>query len=95
MVYIDAFGDVSPCVFTPMTFGNIQETNLIDLVRDMRSKFPSEDSCFINKNYKLIQEYSHGQKVLSRQATMTMMNEVRFGPAARFFELYYGKNERM
>ena len=95
MVYIDAFGDVSPCVFTPMNFGNILETNLIDLVNDMRRLFPSENSCFINKNYKLLQKYSRGRNILSKKDSLLMMQEVDFGPLARFFELYYGKKERV
>lgn len=95
MVYIDAFGDVSPCVFTPMNFGNILETNLIELVHEMRRFFPSENTCFINKNYKLLQKYSRGRNVLSRQDSMLMMQEVAFGPLARFFDLYYGKKEKV
>lgn len=95
MVYIDAFGDISPCVFTPMTFGNILRTNLIDLVHEMRQLFPSENGCFINKNYRLLQKYSRGRNVLSRQDSTLMMKEVRFGPLARFFELYYGRKERV
>ena len=91
MVYIDAFGDVSPCVFTPMNFGNILETNLIELVHEMSRFFPSENTCFINKNYRLLQKYSRGRNVLSRQDSMLMMQEVAFGPLARFFKLYYGK----
>jgi MoaA/NifB/PqqE/SkfB family radical SAM enzyme len=91
MVYIDAFGDISPCVFTPMTFGNILETNLTDLVRDMRRHFPSENTCFINKHYRLFQKYSREKNVLSRQDSEQMMKEVGFGPLARFFELYYGR----
>lgn len=94
MVYIDAFGDISPCVFTPMNFGNILETRLVDLVQEMQQLFPSENGCFINKNYKLLQKYSRGRHVLSRQDSMRMMREVRFGPLARFFELYYGRKER-
>jgi MoaA/NifB/PqqE/SkfB family radical SAM enzyme len=95
MVYIDAFGDISPCVFTPMTFGNILKTNLIDLVHEMRQLFPSENGCFINKNYRLLQKYSRGRNVLSRQDSTLMMKEVRFGPLARFFELYYRRKERV
>ena len=30
MVYVDAFGEVSPCVFTPMSFGNVQTGSLPD-----------------------------------------------------------------
>lgn len=91
MVYIDAFGDVSPCVFTPMNFGNILETNLMDIVRDMRRCFPSENRCFINKNHLLFRTHSKGDNVLSSQQSFRMMAEVEFGPMARFFQLFYGK----
>jgi len=95
MVYIDAFGDVSPCVFTPMNFGNITESSLIELINDMRQLFPSENTCFINKNYKLLQKYSRGRNVLPRNDSILMMQEVAFSPLAKFFELYYGKKERI
>ena len=41
MVYIDAFGEVSPCVFTPMTFGNIQDDSIENLFSEMKKCFPS------------------------------------------------------
>ena len=31
MVYVDACGEVSPCVFTPMTFGNIRDRSLKEI----------------------------------------------------------------
>jgi MoaA/NifB/PqqE/SkfB family radical SAM enzyme len=41
MVYVDAFGEVSPCVFVPMTFGNVGELPVREIVAGMRLHFPS------------------------------------------------------
>lgn len=90
MVYIDAFGGVSPCVFTPLTFGNVHERPVADLFREMKRCFPSENTCFINKNYRLFQKYGRaGRSVISGPQAWKMMSEVDFGPRARFMELYY------
>jgi MoaA/NifB/PqqE/SkfB family radical SAM enzyme len=88
MVYVDAFGDVSPCVFTPMRFGNVQHESVQDIFTEMKQYFPSENGCFINKNYPLLKKYSTGQTVLDKAATVKMMEEVRFGPLSRFYQLY-------
>jgi MoaA/NifB/PqqE/SkfB family radical SAM enzyme len=89
MVYIDAFGDVSPCVFTPMNFGNVQNESIESIFRDMKNRFPSEDGCFMNKNYGLLKKYSAGQTVLDKATTLKMLQEVKFGPLARFSQLTY------
>jgi MoaA/NifB/PqqE/SkfB family radical SAM enzyme len=89
MVYVDAFGDVSPCVFTPLNFGNVQTASIADILAEMKAHFPSEDGCFINKNYKILQKYSNGQKTLNKQETLTMLEEVRFGGLSKFNQLYY------
>jgi len=90
MVYIDAFGEMSPCVFTPMTFGNVQEAPVRVLFSWMKQLFPSEESCFIHKNYPLFQKYMHGESIVTQEDSYTMMREVRFGPLSRFSQLYYG-----
>jgi len=88
MVYIDAFGEVSPCVFTPMSFGNIRNNSIRDIFSEMRSYFPSENSCFINKNYELIKKYCRGASSIGKDDTIEMMKEVRFGPLSEFMKLY-------
>jgi MoaA/NifB/PqqE/SkfB family radical SAM enzyme len=88
MVYIDAFGDVSPCVFTPMRFGNVKQEPVADIFSEMQKYFPSEGSCFINKNYRLLQKYSAGQMALDKAATISLMQEVSFGPLSGFYQLY-------
>ena len=90
MVYIDAFGEVSPCVFTPLSFGNVQTSALPAIFAEMKQHSPSEDGCFINKNYRLLQRYSAGRKTLGKEETLKMLEEVRFGGPAKFNKLYYG-----
>ena len=88
MIYVDAFGEVSPCVFTPMTLGNVRDRPLSEIVRDMRERFPSEESCFINKNYKLFQSYSRGAAPVGREDALDLLDNVKFAPPAGFFKLY-------
>jgi MoaA/NifB/PqqE/SkfB family radical SAM enzyme len=89
MVYVDAFGEVSPCVFVPMTFGNVMERPVGDIYADMRRHFPSEESCFINRNYRLLQKHGRGQIPLGKAESEELLAEVRFGPLAKFFEIFY------
>ncbi len=89
MVYIDPFGEVNPCVFIPMTFGNVREESLEKIFREMKSHFPSEDRCFINKNFKLIQKYFRGTAPLGIQESIKVTKEACFGPRSKFFRLYY------
>jgi MoaA/NifB/PqqE/SkfB family radical SAM enzyme len=89
MVYVDAFGEVSPCVFIPMTFGNVQHRSIGEIVGRMRRCFPSECSCFINKNYERVQEHFKGTSPINREESSKIMEEVEFGPLARFFALQY------
>lgn len=93
MVYVDAFGEVSPCVFTPITFGNVRDKSIQEIFDEMKGYFPSENSCFINKNYRLLQKYYRGQAPICKEDTLQMMKEVHFDPLSKFFQLYYeGRN---
>ena len=88
MVYIDAFGEVSPCVFTPMTMGNVRERPLDEIVRDMTARFPSDGACFINKNYRMFQARSRGAIPLPRDASIDLLENAKAGAPADFFKLY-------
>lgn len=90
MIYIDAFGEVSPCVFTPMTFGSIHDTAIADIFNEMKSLFqPSHEGCFINTNYRLLQKYAEGQLMLDREKSINMMTEAKFGPLSEFGRKFY------
>ena len=88
MVYIDAFGEVSPCVFTPLTFGNVQEQPFQDIYREMKQRFCSQDHCFVNSSFRLFQKYFRGDAPIPYEDTLRLMQEVQFGPLAKFFKLY-------
>jgi MoaA/NifB/PqqE/SkfB family radical SAM enzyme len=94
MVYVDAFGDVSPCVFTPISFGNVLASSISDIFTEMKARFPSEDGCFINKNYRLLQRYSAGRHTLNKADTLKMLDEVHFGGLSKFNQLYYGSRAK-
>jgi len=89
MVYVDAFGEVSPCVFVPLSFGNVMERPVGEIYADLRPRFPSEESCFINRNYPLLQKHGRGQIPLGRPESEELLAEVRFGRLAKFFEILY------
>ena len=89
MVYVDAFGEVSPCVFIPMTFGNVQEQPVREIYREMRGLFPTEDACFINKNYEIIQKSMNSSVPLGRENSKNVMDKIKFGPFAKYFQLQY------
>jgi MoaA/NifB/PqqE/SkfB family radical SAM enzyme len=88
MVYIDAFGEVSPCVFAPLTFGNVQERPFQDIFREMKQRFCSQDHCFVNSSFRLFQKYFRGDAPIPYEDTLRLMQEARFGPLAKFFKLY-------
>jgi MoaA/NifB/PqqE/SkfB family radical SAM enzyme len=89
MVYVDAFGNVGPCVFVPLSFGNVEERSIKDIFQDMRSRFPSERHCFIDRHGELLRKHYHEQSPLSLEESLKVLEEVRFGPLAKFFELQY------
>jgi len=88
MIYVDAFGEVSPCVFTPMTLGSVRERPLAEIVREMTARFPSQNSCFINGNYKEFQARSKGEIPIPREASLELLESVKFGPPADFFKVH-------
>jgi MoaA/NifB/PqqE/SkfB family radical SAM enzyme len=89
MIYVDAFGEVSPCVFIPMTFGNVREKPVREIVTGLRRYFPSEESCFINRNYERLAAAGGGRIPLDRPASEAALAGLEFGPRARFFEIFY------
>ena len=91
MVSIDPFGEVSPCVFIPMSFGNVKDKSIKDIWSDMRKKFPSEETCFINKNYGLLKKYYQGKMPMHPVDSTRVMDEVSFGQQSRFIKMNYGK----
>jgi len=89
MVYIDAFGEVSPCVFIPMSFGNVRERPLSEIFADMKGRFPTEERCFINRNAGAIAPHMHGNGPIQRDESASILDALAFEPKPRFFRLLY------
>jgi MoaA/NifB/PqqE/SkfB family radical SAM enzyme len=92
MIYIDAFGETSPCVFIPMTFGNIKEVPVGKIWEEMRRNFPSENKCFIDSNYGILKKHYKGKMPLSRAESLEMLKEVSFGALSVFNKLLKKKH---
>jgi len=89
MVYVDPFGDVSPCVFTPFSMGNVRERPLQAILAEMGQRFPTEDRCFVNRNWALIRDVSGGALPMGRQQVLAMLDRVTFRPMSTFNGRYY------
>jgi MoaA/NifB/PqqE/SkfB family radical SAM enzyme len=88
MVYVNAFGEVGPCVFSPITFGNVNDQSIAAIFKDMKQHFQANDCCFVNTNYKLFDKYYHGQLPIAKEDTVKLMDEVKFKNIPEFFKLY-------
>ena len=91
MVYVDAFGEVSPCVFLPLSFGNVRERPLGEILAEMGSCFPGEDRCFVNKNYRLLGDPAAGALPLRREGSLRLLKRVEFGPVSEFGRRLWGR----
>ncbi|MGE5553719.1 MAG: radical SAM/SPASM domain-containing protein [Betaproteobacteria bacterium] len=89
MVYVDAFGNVGPCVFVPLSFGNVRERPVKEIVQEMRTHFPSERQCFLDRNCTLLKKHYRGESPFRPETSLEVMKEAQFGPLATFFALQY------
>jgi MoaA/NifB/PqqE/SkfB family radical SAM enzyme len=91
MVYVDAFGEVSPCVFMPMSFGNVGERPVDDLVAGMRAHLAPGERCWINRNYRRLQEVAGGDHLVDRARALQALSTCRSGPPPAFDRLLHGR----
>jgi MoaA/NifB/PqqE/SkfB family radical SAM enzyme len=91
MVYVDAFGEVSPCVFMPFTFGNVRERPVEDLVADMRRCTSPSSHCWVNRNYRLMQAASGGDRLVGRPRAVQALAAGRPVEPPRFTRILDGR----
>jgi MoaA/NifB/PqqE/SkfB family radical SAM enzyme len=90
MVYVDAFGEVSPCVFTPMTFGNVTERPLEELIEEMRGHFSPGDSCWINEHYDVLHELAGDAMMLDARRSAAAAERAGAASPPAFDRILYG-----
>jgi MoaA/NifB/PqqE/SkfB family radical SAM enzyme len=91
MVYVDPFGEVCPCVFTPFSLGNLRDRPLGAIVAEMKHRFPSGDRCFMNRNWPLVAALSGGRLPMDGGATQALVEQADFGGLSAFNERYLGR----
>ena len=91
MIYVDAFGEVSPCVFTPISFGNVKKRPVSEVWNDMTPLFTPSSSCFANENYPLYSRYDTGSLPISPEGSSALMREAVFREPARFQRILKGR----
>jgi hypothetical protein len=74
-----------------MNFGNVRQGSIGSIYREMKSRFPSEDSCFINKNHRLLSRYGGKAFPIGKTDSMRLLDRVVFGPLSEFNRLHRGK----
>jgi radical SAM protein with 4Fe4S-binding SPASM domain len=71
MIYIDADGNIRPCDFTPLIFGNIQEEPIENLWQKMNCMFNKpRDFCFMLENHKLMRQIGNGEYPLPYEKSL-------------------------
>jgi MoaA/NifB/PqqE/SkfB family radical SAM enzyme len=88
MVYVDAFGEVGPCVFIPLSHGNVMHEPVATIYERMRRVARASNGCFINRNYGLIRDRFEGTLPIKGQVAREIAEQAAVGPPARFFELH-------
>jgi MoaA/NifB/PqqE/SkfB family radical SAM enzyme len=87
MVYVDAFGEMSPCVFTPMTFGNVRDRPAASLYADMSRSFRCGSKCFVNRNYGLFKKYFTGVSPVPADDARKIAEEASASGIPEFYRL--------
>jgi MoaA/NifB/PqqE/SkfB family radical SAM enzyme len=87
MIYVDAFGEVSPCVFAPMSFGNVRRRPLADIWREMSTSFAPGSECFVIRNHRLLRSRAGAGIPLPPETSRELMSGVAFGSPGRFVGL--------
>ena len=76
-LHVTALGEVLPCDFIPVTFGNIQEENIETIWGEMHKTFkkPSR-SCFAIDNYKLLRKSDNSSSGIMDSSLLFMSENI-------------------
>jgi MoaA/NifB/PqqE/SkfB family radical SAM enzyme len=87
MIYVDAFGEVSPCVFIPMSFGNVQARGIAGIYGEMQALFRPQDRCFMNANHARIRERAKAGLPISGPDAFDCARTAVFGSRPEFMRI--------
>lgn len=94
-LYIDSAGNVCPCDFTPLSFGNIADMELSDIWTRMTDALGEpRRACFVRSHAGLIARYveqTGGEYPLPPAASCALCKEAGYGTLPDYFRLVTGK----
>jgi len=79
-IYIDASGNVCPCDFTPLSFGNIRKENFKNVLQRLRRRFTRpRTGCFISDNIDMLRPLFEKNLPLSYEASRGLCADLSGG----------------
>ncbi len=88
MVYVDAWGEVCPCVFAPLSFGNVRDEPVGAIYRRMRGRFASQSACFVQVNHPLFARAFEGTVPLAPAQSARLVGEATFTRPSAFMRIF-------
>lgn len=86
-MFVDAAGEVCPCDFTAMSFGNALKQPLPEIWSRMNAAMGNpRRHCFVRRNYRLITGYANGKFPLSPETSERVCREAGFEPLPDYFK---------
>ena len=91
--FIDSAGEICPCDFTPLSFGNVTEKSLLSIWNTMNDAMVNpRRHCFIQKHHRLISKYATGQEYpLPPEISKKVCAEAGTEPFPDYFALVTGR----
>jgi len=96
-LYIDAAGEVCPCDFTPLSFGNVTREAFGDIWTRMTAAMAGpRRECFIRKHHALLQPYAElpGALPLTPDASCQICRQAGTEPYPDYFQMVTGRTGR-
>lgn len=91
-LFIDHSGEVCPCDFTPLSFGNIRNESVGEIWNRMTEAMGNpRRNCFIRKNYRLIRDSEDGSYPLRPETSQKICERVGKEPLPDYFALVTGQ----
>lgn len=93
-LFIDHGGEVCPCDFTPLSFGNIRDESLDTIWSRMSGAMGNpRRNCFIRKNHALIKSHADGCYPLSPETSLKICAKAGKEQMPDYFALVTGRNQ--
>ncbi|HPC62502.1 MAG TPA: radical SAM protein [Verrucomicrobiota bacterium] len=91
-LFIDAGGEVCPCDFTAMSFGNVTRAPLAQIWTTMSEAMGNpRRHCFIQRHYKLVRQHSQGRFPLPPDASLRVCAEAGREDLPDYFQQMLGR----